>query len=196
VVSVAGFAKRFSAPIERVLIQRSDGNEPEATFVNATGASNLGLELEVRRTLGIVSPALVPFTVFANATLMRSTIEPGNDSLASLTSASRPMVGQAGYVVNAGLGYTHPAGRLSATVLYNVVGRRIHEAAIYPLPDVYEEPRQLLDLSLQIPVTANTAVRLDGKNLLDAPYRLTQGTVDRHTYRTGRVFSVGVSWQP
>jgi hypothetical protein len=37
---------------------------------------------------------------------MRSTIEPGNDSLSSLTSPTRPMVGQAKYVVNAGLTYS------------------------------------------------------------------------------------------
>ena len=38
--------------------------------------------------------------------------------------------------------------------------------------------------------------KLDGKNLLDSPYRITQGDVIRHEYHTGRVFSVGVTWRP
>jgi hypothetical protein len=134
--------------------------------------------------------------VFANATLMRSNIRPGNDSLSSLTSASRPMVGQAKYVLNSGLTYTSSGGGVSATLLYNVVGPRVYEAALSPLPDVYEYPRHIVDASLQLPFLAGLALKLDGRNLLDAPIRLMQGSVERHYYRTGRVFSLGLSWQP
>jgi hypothetical protein len=196
VVSIALFAKRFQAPIERILVQRAGGGEPEVSFANATTAHNYGLELEVRRTLGDVVSVLTPFTLFANATLMRSSIRPGNDSISSLTSDNRPMVGQAKYVLNSGLSYTSSGGSVSATVLYNVVGPRIYEAALAPLPDVYELRRHIVDASVQLPFLAGMVVKLDGKNLLDAPIRLTQGTVDRLYYRTGRVFSLGLSWQP
>lgn len=195
VASVAVFVKRFLRPIERILIQRSDG-APEATFVNATAANNYGLELELRHGLETLTPALQAFTLFANATVMRSAIEPGNDSLSSLTSARRPMVGQSGYVVNAGLTYANESGRLNATVLYNAVGRRIAEAAIFPLPDVYDETRHLLDLSVQVPVTGQATLKVDAKNLLDAPFQFTQGSVERLYYRAGRVFSAGVTWTP
>jgi hypothetical protein len=39
------------------------------------------------------------------------------------------------------------------------------------------------------------SVRLDGKNLLDSPYRLAQGDVTRHEYHLGRVFSFGLGWR-
>ena len=195
VASVAVFVKRFLHPIERILIQRSDG-APEATFVNATAANNYGLELELRHGLGILTPALQPLTLFANATIMHSEIEPGNDSLSSLTNARRPMVGQSAYVVNAGLTYANQSGRLNATVLYNAVGRRISEAAIFPLPDVYDETRHLLDLSVQVPLTGQATLKVDAKNLLDSPFQFTQGTVQRLYYRAGRVFGAGITWTP
>lgn len=106
------------------------------------------------------------------------------------------MVGQAAYVVNAGLGYTHPSSDMSATLLYNVVGRRIAEAGVYPMPDSYEQARHVLDAALRLPLWAGVSLKVDAKNLLDAPYRTLQGTLVRSEYRTGRSFSVGLSWRP
>src|SRR5690606_14004471 len=105
------------------------------SYINAEKAVNYGIELEARKSLDAISPQLAPFSVFANATLMRSRITPGD---ASLTNAERPMAGQAGYVMNGGLTYSQ--GEWSGTVLYNRVGRRISEAGFQPYPDVYEEP--------------------------------------------------------
>jgi hypothetical protein len=194
VVSVAGFAKWFDAPIERVLVQTSDGNSPDATFVNAESARNYGVELDVRKRLGASGSFLEALTLFTNLTLMRSEIRPGNDGISSLTNAERPMVSQAPYVVNTGMTFADRAGRLSATVLYNRVGRRIREAGILPLPDTYEEARDILDVSLQLGLTGALGLKLDAKNLLDAPYDVTQGTVERVHYRTGRDFSASLRW--
>jgi hypothetical protein len=193
IVSVGAFAKRFDRPIEKVLVATTGANA--LSFVNADAAYNYGVELELRKNLLSVTPVLAPFSVFANATLMRSEIRPGNDSISSLTSAERPMVGQAPYVVNAGLVYTS-AGGVSATLLYNVVGRRIVEAGSFPLPDTYEEARQVVDASLQAPLGGRLTLKLDAKNLLDAEYRVTQGSVLRHGYTAGRSFAAGLSWQP
>lgn len=188
-LSLGAFAKQFDDPIERVFVFTSGA--AALSYINAERAVNYGLEAEVRKSLAAVSPALTPFTVFANATLMRSRITPGD---ASLTSAERPMVGQAAYVVNGGLAWSQ--GDWSATALYNVVGRRIAEAGFQPYPDVYEEPRHLVDVSLQAPLGADIALKLDVKNLLDAPVEYTQGGLERLAYRTGRIVSVGARWAP
>ena len=105
------------------------------------------------------------------------------------------LVGQAPYVLNAGLTYAHPRNGLSATALYNVIGRRIFAASLLPLPSVFEEPRQMLDFSLRVPVRRGLSAKLDVKNVLDAPYQVTQGSVLREFYRTGRSVSLGMSWQ-
>jgi outer membrane receptor protein involved in Fe transport len=105
------------------------------------------------------------------------------------------MVGQAPYVVNGGLTYSTPSGRASATALYNVVGRRIVAASVVPLPDVYEEARQSLDLSLRLPIGRSLSAKVDAKNVLDEPYEQRIGPVVRERYTTGRVLSLGMSWQ-
>jgi TonB-dependent receptor len=193
VLSVALFAKRFNDPIERVFVNQTGALAN--SFVNAERADNYGIELELRKSLDFVTPGLAPLTLFANTTLMQSKITPGNTDISSLTSTDRPMVGQAEYVVNGGVMY-HGAGGVSATGLYNVVGPRIVEAGALPFPDAYEQARQVIDFSLQVPVLRSTTLRLDAKNLLDSPYRVLQGGVTRLEFRAGRVFSLGASWQP
>jgi hypothetical protein len=122
---------------------------------------------------------------------MKSEITPGNDSISSLTSVRRPMVGQSEYVVNAGINYDQASG-FTATLLYNVVGQRIIEAGISPLPDTYEKERHLLDASFQFPVVRQMFLRFDAKNLLDSPVAVVQGPVTRTRYRVGRSVRFGV----
>lgn len=193
IVSVSLFAKRFHDPIERVYLATSGTRI--ITYVNAEAANNYGVELEFRKNLRSFGAALTPFTLFANGTLMRSEIDIANSS-ASITNPERRMVGQAPYVVNAGLTYTSASGAWSTTVLYNVTGPRITEAGEIPLPDVEERPRHVMDFSLRFPVFATLAGRLDAKNLFDSPYKLVQGPVVRETYRIGRTFGIGFTWQP
>jgi len=112
------------------------------------------------------------------------------------TNANRRLVGQAPYVVNSGLTYSSRSGGTSATLLYNRVGERIVNAGANPLPDVIEHPRNVLDLSLRLPVLAGISARIDGRNLLNANHLVTQGGVTREAWTTGRGFSFGLTWQP
>lgn len=192
VFSIGLFAKNFDNPIERIFLATSGTRV--VTFVNATGARNYGAELEVRKRLGFLTDRLEAVSLFSNVTVMQSSIRIGSGA-ASRTSDKRAMVGQAPYVVNAGMTWTSGSGRTSATMLYNVVGRRIDSAAEAPLPDVYEEARNVLDLSLRFALTGAFSAKLDAKNLLDEPFTLTQGTALREYHRSGRTFSLGFSWQ-
>ena len=193
VVSLGVFAKRFRDPIEQIQVGSTGGTT--LSFVNAEAAHNYGVELEVRKSLGLLGTWLAPFTVVGNTTLMKSEITPGADSLSALTNANRPMVGQAEYVVNAGLAYSNYAGTVDAALLYNVVGPRIVEAAQQPITvDTYEQERHVLDFSLRLPAFAGLSVKFDAKNLLDAEHLVTQGSVVRLRYTTGRTFSLGFSW--
>ena len=126
---------------------------------------------------------------------MKSEIDIGDQSVGTLTSTSRAMVGQAPYVVNGGLTYSTPDGRASATALYNRVGRRIVAASVVPLPDVYEEARQSLDLSVRLPIARSLSAKIDAKNVLDEPFEQRVGSVVRERYTTGRVLALGLSWQ-
>jgi hypothetical protein len=140
-----------------------------------------------------VAEWLRPVTVFGNLTLVHSEIEIG-DSLSSRINDQRAMVGQSPYVVNLGVTYALVDRGMSGTLLFNRFGERIVSAAEAPLPDVYERPRSSLDLSLRLPLRRGTGLRLDARNLLDAPFEIRQGDVLREGYRAGTVLTVGLNW--
>ncbi|MHB0948845.1 MAG: TonB-dependent receptor [Gemmatimonadaceae bacterium] len=193
VLSVGLFAKRFSNPIERVF--RASSANSLLTYVNAESADNLGVELEARKGLGFLAAPLDRFTVFSNATLMRSRIHLGARETAN-TTANRAMMGQAPYVFNAGLTWATRARGASATLLFNRVGERITDAGESPLPDVIQRPRNVLDFSLRAPMKGDFKLRFDARNLLDAAHVVTQGGVIRQQYSTGRTVQLGVAFQP
>ncbi|HVZ48902.1 MAG TPA: TonB-dependent receptor [Gemmatimonadaceae bacterium] len=195
VVSIAAFVKQFDKPIERVY--RSAGSGTRTVFyTNADRADNYGVEVEYRKNLSFLGRIGDPYTVFTNVTVMESQITLGRDTKASATNLKRRMVGQAPYVINAGVQYVSRGGGTSATFLYNRVGARIDAAGDSPLPDVIELPRDVCDAALRFGVTNDVTVRLDAKNLLDAAYRTVQGTVTRESYRAGRTFQAGLVWRP
>lgn len=191
-VSVGVFGKFFDQPIERAI--KPIAGQDVITFINAEKANNYGVELELRKRLAFLGDGGNGFTLFTNTTLMRSEITPGNTATISLTEAQRPMVGQSTYVVNAGLTWLSVERSWSATVLYNVVGKRIIEAGGTPLPDTYELERHVVDFSLQAPFFLGASLKVDGKNLLDTPYRQQQGEVMRLRYKAGRSFGLGFRW--
>jgi outer membrane receptor protein involved in Fe transport len=194
VLSIGFFAKRFDQPIERVY-RAAGASSRFIAFVNAESAENFGVEFEMRKSLGFLGTAFDPFAFFSNLTLMRSEIDLGANQSAA-TNPRRRMVGQAPYVLNLGLAYTSPSGATSATLLFNRVGDRIEAAGDLPLPDVVQQPRSVVDLSLRFPVVGPFSGRFDAKNLLDEPYESIQGTVTREYWKSGRTFQFGMIWKP
>lgn len=190
VVSLALFAKHFKDPIEQRYLGRS-GTDTRS-FFNAESAENYGVEVELRKGLGFLGGLLDPIHFFTNATVMDSRVVYGD------VTEDRAMVGQAPYVLNTGLTYAAPGGGMSATVLYNVVGRRV--VNVRPsgeqIPDVFEMPGHAFDIALRFPLLSRMSMKLDAKNLLDSPYEVMQGTVTREYHRPGRSFAVGVTYTP
>ena len=194
VFSIGLFAKRFGRPIERVY-RAAGASSRFIAFVNAESAENFGVELEARKSLAFLGAVFSPLAVFSNLTLMRSEIDLGANQSAA-TNPTRRMVGQAPYVLNLGVAYTSESGGTSATVLFNRVGDRIEAAGDLPLPDVVQQPRNVLDFSLRFPVLGALSGRFDAKNLLDEPFKSVQGTVTREYWKAGRTFQFGMIWKP
>ena len=195
IISVALFAKQFHNPIERVYGSGSGGTS-FVFFTNAARADNYGVEVELRKDLGVLGDLFAPFTVFANATAMSSQIHLAENTRAAATNLKRQMVGQAPYVLNTGITYSSKGGSTTATALFNRVGSRLTAAGSSPLPDVVEQARNVLDVSARWAVTPKFTVRADFKNLLDAPHEILQGSVVRESYLGGRVVQAGLLWRP
>jgi outer membrane receptor protein involved in Fe transport len=196
VIAVSTFVKQFTNPIEPVIIPTSRG---VISFANADGATNLGIELEGRKSLAFVHPALKGLSALANLTLVRSrvSVDPRGGVQ---TSTERPMAGQSPYIINAAVDYEHDKLGFRVRVLYNMFGKRIAQVGSERLPDTYEAPRHQLDATVMKDIGRGFELRLLGENLLNAPVRLTQG-VDRNgdanevsSFRLGATVSLNVAY--
>lgn len=188
-MAVSAFYKKFHDPIEQIIRPTA---QLSVTYQNAKAATNYGVEFEFRRQLDVVSPTFEPFSVNVNVTLVKSEIdiEPG---LGVQTSDSRALQGQSPYVVNLTLGYDNADKGLQGNLLYNVFGRRISEVGAQGLPDVFEQPRQQVDLNLK-KKHGKLTYKFSAKNLLDSKVLFKQAEGVFREHRAGRSFSLGVSY--
>jgi len=163
VLAVSVFYKNFKRPIEEIV-----GSGGKIGFTNADGAYALGVELEGRKSLDVLAPQLKPFTAIGNLTLVTSQVELGNNG-ANSTNKSRPLSYQSPYVVNMALDYDNPKSQTEVRVLYNVFGPRITAAGADGLPDVYELPRNQIDVSVAQKFAKHFELKLQALNILDSP---------------------------
>lgn len=185
-VSVGAFGKYFQRPIEMVLIP---GAQRTVTFQNADSATNFGVELEARKSMGFAHAALRDFYLSGNVALIRSRVQIDAASGTVQTSKERALQGQSPYVVNAQAGYDDAETQTSVSLLYNVFGARIMEVGALGAPDIYEQPFHQLDLVANRSFGA-WRMGLKLQNLLDPPAQRTQGDQITEDRRRGRAFSL------
>lgn len=204
VVAASVFYKLFDKPIERVVFARSSGL---ASFSNAEQAHNVGFELEFRKSLEFVAKALAPFSVGANFAYIHSQVrlsdatcdvtdEDCESTLNVSTESRRPLQGQSPFVVNTYIDFTNTHGT-NLRVLYNSFGRRIDQVSGLGLPDIYEEPRHLVDLVFGQEVYRGMTLSLSVDNALNWPRRFTQGGGRTTTYRVllGTSLKLGLGYK-
>ena len=173
VLAMSVFFKDFQNPIERVII--ASGDEGAISYRNADSAQLLGIELEARRDLAFIAESMKDFTASTNLTIAQSRVTVEPEDILGLTNLTRPLVNQAPWVFNFQVSYSREKSGTTATVLYNVVGPRIAVAGSQGLDDVYEHPRNLLDLTVQQKIVKGLSVKLEARNILNAPVMFTQG---------------------
>ena len=190
VVAVSAFYKKFNKPIEQIIEPQA---EVRITYANAEGAHNYGLELEARQNLGVLTPKLNAFSINTNAAFISSRVELPED-VGIQTSSERPLQGQCPYIINVSIGYESSNWGLTSSVAYNIYGRRLSDVGNHGAPDVYEQPRGELDLSLSRTVADAYKFSFSAKNLLDHPVEFKQGGATSVRYKLGRSFSFGISY--
>ncbi|MBN2538210.1 TonB-dependent receptor [candidate division WOR-3 bacterium] len=190
-LSFAVFYKHFTNPIE---VGLENATEITWTWRNALSAYNWRFELEAGVGLHHLAPALSGFGLSGNLALVESHVVLDTANSSPETNRERPLQGQSPYVVNLGLEYRDPGLGLRTSLMYNVSGRRIAAVGKYRTPDYYEEPVPKLDFTVSQRFLGRAGVKLSAGNLLDAKTRFTQGGKPQRVYRTGRSFSLGVSY--
>ena len=146
--TVGVFYKNFDNPIESIF-QEAGGGTSLFSFQNVSKATAFGFEIEGRKKLS------KRFTLQANGSYINSKIDD-----ASL-NVSRQLQGQSPYIINTGLLYDVVEKGFNATVLFNQVGKRIYLVgdiqAGAGAPDVYENPRALVDFQISKKFSNNKA---------------------------------------
>lgn len=166
------FYKHFNSPIETVIM----GNNPtQFSFENVPSAYSYGIETDIRKSLGFIS-GVENFSVILNATLIKSKVLFGEGDL----NRNRSLQGQSPYMVNAGIFYYNDANGLMVTVLYNIIGKRI-VAVGRPspnqwedIPNIYEMPRNALDLAVSKKIGKNFEIKAGVKDILNQQVKLIQ----------------------
>lgn len=208
VVSLAAFYKHFDSPIEWTYTDA--GGSYIYSFQNARSAYLYGLEAEARKNLEPIG--LPDFTLSLNVAWIESKVRFPEGSI----EHDRPMQGQSPYLVNAGLFYQNDRIGLSAGVFYNRIGKRIvgigrtadsqGNVSNNTIPDIYELPRNAVDITLTQRISKVFEIRLSARDLLAENIEFkqfptftdTQGAT-RHreqttkSYNPGRSFSLSVA---
>ena len=207
-ISVALFYKHFKNPIEWTYTV-AGGTDLIYSFMNARGADNYGIEVDLRKNLDFIG--LNDFSLSFNGAWIRSRVqfEPGSNNI------DRPMQGQSPYLINAGIFYSNTEHGWSAAVLYNRIGKRIigvgnrygmaADGSSRNIPNSYEMPRNGLDLSLGKKI-GKWELKASLRDLLAECYVFKQfedvvvagqkRTIEEVTcsYRPGRTFNLTIGY--
>ncbi|MGB3587875.1 MAG: TonB-dependent receptor [Tunicatimonas sp.] len=202
-LSASLFYKQFDNPIENTINPNAGGRTPEYKYENVDEAQLVGAELEVRKRLNFISPALDDFRVGVNFTYVYSQVSLEEDELFAIrqfdpdADDTRDMYGQSPYVVNANLDYNNFETGWSGNAVFNVFGARLAYFTT-ALPFVYEQPRPELNISIKKQIDERWSVRVRANNLLNPKYEETidfrgeEFVFDQYTM--GRDFSISFNY--
>jgi outer membrane receptor protein involved in Fe transport len=180
VVSTSVFYKRFSNPIEQVIVNPASG---DVGYANALGADLFGLEVEARTSFSFLTPKLADFFVAVNLAYVESEVAIDPLKARSSTSLVRPLQGQSPLVFNLGLGWE--TEKTDVWLLFNLQGKRLSEVGFERLPDVFEKPFHRLDITAGRSLGGGLRLKVAATNLLNRPVVLEQGDVTVYRYRPG-----------
>jgi outer membrane receptor for ferrienterochelin and colicin len=208
VITFGGFYKYFTNPIENLVdINSAGGGLKQIFFKNARYAKSVGVEVEVKKSLDGITDSrfLNSLSVMLNATFIKSTVKLYDADTVG-RSSSRPMQGQAPYVINSAIFYNSQNSGWTVNLLYNITGKSIVFVGNNMYRDVYIMPRNVIDLTFSKKIGERLQIKGGISDILNQPITLLQdgnndGTFSRskdqtiQKYKPGQVFSIGFSWK-
>jgi TonB-dependent receptor len=205
-VSLGFFYKRFLNPIENYV--QPVGLSQQFYLKNAKSATNMGMELELRKSFeeNSQNAFIKKLSLVINASYIISKVDLGNDSTLS-QARTRPLQGQSPYILNMALQYKNDSG-LSVNLAYNIFGKRIVYVGNNIFPTVYEMPRHSLDLTITKEINKKYNLKFGISDILNWKHQLWQDTnkdnlvnyksgTDHQIlqYRRGQMISLGISYK-
>lgn len=197
-ITLSLFYKHFKDPIEWTYTV-AGGTDLIYSYVNAQGADNYGVELDIRKELDFIG--LPKFSVNLNGSWIHSRVNFPDGA----REKDRPMQGQSPYLINGGLFYTDKARGWNIALLYNRIGKRIigvgrslgGTANEVRVPDSYEMPRSALDLTASKRL-GHWQIKAAIRDILaeKVQFKQFEGDIEQivRSYRPGRNFNLSVTY--
>ncbi len=205
ILAVSGFYKDFTDPIERVL--RNVGEGRFVGFQNVEKAMVYGAEFEARKRLDAftANPILGRISLGGNFSLVQSEVDIPEEEMTLILASdpgadnTRQLVGQSPYLLNLNAVYENIETGTAVGLYYTVFGDRLLAVTEGATPDVFEEARADLDLTISRKVSPDFRMKLSAKNLLGTDMRQIQsfkGTDYEYlSYSRSRTFSLGLTYE-
>lgn len=175
------------------------------TWNNIASSSVSGIEIEGKKKIG------KHFELKLNYTYVKSISEfvrkdffitpEGFKEYTIVDTVYRPMFGQAPYLINAIASYTSDSLGFTATISYNVQGPRLVIGGLVKgNADVYELPRNIIDLKLTKTLskhfTANFTIRDILNTRVRRAFKVNDGNwIDFDNFRYGTNFVLGIAYK-
>jgi outer membrane receptor protein involved in Fe transport len=158
----------------------------------------------VRKQLDQIAAFLQHFQAGGNLALVQSRVDIPSKEMATIrqldpnADGKRELQGQSPYVLNVDMVYDNAKTGTMASFYYNIFGERLTEVSLGGTPNIYEQPRGVLDFTLSQRVLKGVTLKAAAKNLLDSEVRKVHHFKDvdyvsrQHTL--GRTFSLGLTY--
>jgi TonB-dependent receptor len=202
IISVGGFYKNFENPIELVIVPQA---QVEITWENVNQATAYGVEFELKKNLGFLSPRLKNFSGGGNVTLVQTEVSIDAEELKAIREGGNPdaedtreMFGQSPYIINVFLGFSSDSLGLQANLNFNVAGEKLALVTRGATPNVFEQPRPLLDFNVSKTLNKRWSIKFAASNLLNPEtsrtYEFKGEEYDFQRFQVGRTYSLGISY--
>lgn len=194
VLSFGAFYKYLEKPIEQVFFAAASSLY---SYQNAKDGYLYGAEIALRKRLDF-SSFWSHFTLGSGLSVITSEVEVVSGGGFVPTNLTRPLQGQSPWTVNVNLNWLSTGGRTELGAYWGVFGERISAAGGSGVPDIYEQPRNVVDLTWRQGLRSNLSMKVKVTNLFNAPYEWTQEAngIQRmqRRYETGQTLSVVLSY--
>jgi len=202
-LAISAFYKQFDNAIVRAFVPQA--TIPELKFINVKDAEVYGIEVEFRKQLNAISPALEHFYFSTNFAIIQSSypipqdeIENSRNVDTTYTTTTRPFQGQAPFIANAILTYLDSEKGWESSIAFNVSGRKLYNIALRATPDIYEEPAPQLDFKISKRFGKNYSVAFTARNILNPMFERTQTykgvTYIADSYQAGTLLGFNVAY--
>ena len=202
IFAISAYYKNFNDPIVWQLTPKA--STPEIQPINVDKAIVYGAEVEFRKNLGFITPAMDNFKLSTNFTYIYSRVDKSQEELDALENANRPNIkdwrpfqGQSPYIVNVALMHNSDQLQWENSLSFNIFGERLAFITGALDPDVYEQPRPSLNFVSTKRFGDHISLGFKAMNLLNMTFEKKfdfPGDFIYESYTLGTTFELSLTY--